>query len=95
MLLATERLREHFRYADEDVHAIIAELATIADVTGEITDLPSVVRDPNDDMIIACAITAEASYLVTRDKDLLTLGTHKTITILNPEAFIALLRASS
>jgi uncharacterized protein len=53
-----------------------------------------VVRDPNDDLILAAAIVAKAEYLVTRDDDLLSLGKHKRITILTPEAFPAALRES-
>jgi hypothetical protein len=53
-----------------------------------------VVRDPNDDMILAAAIVAKAKYLVTRNNDLLSLGKHKRITILTPEAFLAVLRES-
>ena len=61
-----------------------------------VTDLPplaGVVRDPNDDMILACAIAAHASYVVTRDRDLLALSSYEDITIMTPEAFLGLLRA--
>ncbi|MEA2872201.1 MAG: uncharacterized protein QOH67_2177 [Hyphomicrobiales bacterium] len=51
-----------------------------------------VVRDPNDDMILACAIAASADYLITRDKDLLILDKHEGIAILTPEAFLQVLR---
>lgn len=63
-----------------------------------ITDLPQVrgvVRDPNDDMVVACALRAGADYIVTRDKDLLSLGTHEGIRIVTPRQFLDLLDASS
>jgi predicted nucleic acid-binding protein len=44
-------------------------------------------------MILACAIAAHASYVVTRDRDLLSLGSYEAITIMTPEAFLGLLRA--
>ena len=53
-----------------------------------------VVRDPDDDMIIGCAIAADADYLVSRDKDLLSLGSHEGISIIAPEAFLQILRAT-
>ena len=49
-------------------------------------------RDPNDDMVLATARAADATYLITRDLDLLTLQTYEGITILTPEAFMAILR---
>lgn len=32
-----------------------------------------IVLDPNDDMFISCALAANASYIISGDKDLLTL----------------------
>lgn len=61
-----------------------------------LTDLPpltDVVRDPNDDTVVATALAADAAYLITRDRDLLSLQTYENITILTPEACMALLRA--
>ena len=46
-------------------------------------------------MVIACALAADASYLVTRDKDLLTLGTYHNVQIIKPEEFIQLVRKRS
>ena len=40
----------------------------------------------------ATARAADATYLITRDLDLLTLQTYEGITILTPEAFMAILR---
>ena len=59
------------------------------------TDLPQlavVIRDPNDDMVIATAQRAQAAYIVTRDKDLLSLQYYEGITMITPEAFIAIVR---
>jgi predicted nucleic acid-binding protein len=43
-------------------------------------------------MILACAVAASASHVVTRDPDLLSLDTYAGIAIVTPEAFLALLR---
>ncbi len=44
-------------------------------------------RDRDDDAILACALSAEADYLVTGDADLLELGTFKGIKIVTPRDF--------
>jgi predicted nucleic acid-binding protein len=44
-------------------------------------------------MIIATAKRAQAAYIVTRDKDLLSLEMYEDITMLTPEALIAIVRA--
>jgi predicted nucleic acid-binding protein len=41
-------------------------------------------------MVIATAIRAQAGYIVTRDDDLLSLQTYESITIVTPEAFMAI-----
>ena len=59
------------------------------------TDLPQVavvIRDPNDDMVVATAQRAQAAYIVTRDKDLLSLQHYEGITMITPEAFMVILR---
>lgn len=39
-------------------------------------------RDPDDDPVLACALGAGAALIVTRDRDLLDLGTFQEIRIL-------------
>jgi putative PIN family toxin of toxin-antitoxin system len=49
--------------------------------------LQSVCRDPDDDVILACALEAKADYLVTGDMDLLELKVFKGIQIVTPRDF--------
>lgn len=92
VLLTRKHLRDRYRYDDEDVREFIAGLQVLAEVTAEITDVRRVVRDPNDDIVIACAIAVDADYIVTRDKDLPDLQRHDDITIVSPEEMLARLR---
>lgn len=43
---------------------------------------PVIVNDPDDDAVLACALTARADAIVSGDSDLLTLQTYKGIPIL-------------
>lgn len=43
----------------------------------------AVVRDPDDDQVIACALAAEAKVIVSGDLDLLALGSYQSIDILS------------
>lgn len=45
-------------------------------------------------MVIACGLGARADYIVTRDKDLLSLGAHEGIRIVTPRQFLDLLEQS-
>ena len=44
-------------------------------------------------MIIACALEAGADCIVTRDKDLLSLGSDEGISMVTPRQFLDLLAA--
>ncbi len=43
-------------------------------------------------MVVACAIAAKADFLVSRDKDLLTIGSYEAIDMVTPELFLHILR---
>jgi uncharacterized protein len=56
------------------------------------TPLSGIVRDPGDDMVLACAIDGRADTIVSRDKDLLSLGAFRGSAIIPPEVFRQQLR---
>jgi len=62
----------------------------ISEATQTVSHAPMVsgiCRDPDDDQILSCALSAKADYLVTGDKDLLELKEFHGIRILTPAAF--------
>lgn len=71
-----------------EISAIVSEAAS--EILHNLDPIPNICRDPNDDMIIACAIDAAADYIVTGDEDLLILKRYKDIVIINPRNFEAL-----
>ena len=71
-----------------EVSAIVSEAAS--EILHNLGPISNICRDPNDDMIIRCAIDAAANYIVTGDEDLLILKRYKDIVIINPRDFEAL-----
>ena len=90
--LAYSRIRMRYDYTDEDVADFLNRIRVAANVVTELPHVTVVTRDPNDDMVIATAVRAQAAYIVTRDKDLLSLQQYEDITVMSPEAFIAIVR---
>ena len=85
------RLRDKYGLAEHmfDIAFILWEQAEV------ISDLPvvRVSKDPDDNKFLAASLGGLAHYLVTGDKkDLLSLGEHKGIQIVNPESFLSVLR---
>ncbi len=56
---------------------------------GEITI--TICRDPGDNRILETAVVGGCDYIVTGDKDLLTLGIYKGIRIMKPADFLTVL----
>ena len=48
-------------------------------------------EDPDDDKYIAAAVEGRAAFVVTGDPDLLDIGEHEGVRIVNPRAFLDLL----
>jgi putative PIN family toxin of toxin-antitoxin system len=92
VLFEREHLRRRYPYTDEDVIEFCQFLQRSFSLVTELPPLTGIVRDPNDDMIIATARRADAAYIVSRDNDLLVLQQYEGITIITPEAFMALVR---
>jgi putative PIN family toxin of toxin-antitoxin system len=54
----------------------------------------SVARDPDDNVVLECAVDGQADAIVTGDDDLLCLKTFRRISILTPRQFLNTLRTS-
>ena len=52
-------------------------------------------RDPKDDKFLACAVEGHAHYLVTGDKDLLTIRRYRGVAVVNPGQFLLALELHS
>lgn len=71
----------HFALLEESLR----EDAEIAKLGGQTV---KVSRDPGDDKIIETAITGKCQYIVSGDKDLLTLGNYQGVQIIMPADFL-------
>lgn len=81
-------LTKKFKISSADVSEITA---IVKDAAFEVIDQPKpiagICRDKNDDMVIACAVSADADYIVTGDEDLLVLKKYKNVLIIKPRNF--------
>lgn len=70
-MLSRPELRAKFtQLTDDTVRIIVAAFTNVIEVT--ITTDQAISRDLKDDMFLLLAAEAEASYIVTEDKDLLS-----------------------
>jgi putative PIN family toxin of toxin-antitoxin system len=69
----------------EQAIALLREEATVTPI---IATVSGVATHPEDDFILATAVSGKAAYLVTGDTQLRKLGTFKRVTILSPAEFL-------
>lgn len=50
--------------------------------------ITGICRDPDDDKFLACAVSASAAFVVSGDRDLLDLGSYKSIRTISPSDFL-------
>ena len=76
---------------DEQRARAVRLLARRARFTPITVEVRSVASHPEDDLILATAVSARADYLVTGDRQLLKLQSYLGVTIVSPRDFLALL----
>lgn len=79
----------------DEASAIIAELSAIATVVDLTVDVRGVATHAEDDLVLATALSGQATILCTRDKQLLKLHPYEGIAILSPGEFLALLESEA
>ncbi len=65
----------------QGLNELVEVYAAIVKRVEPATISPGVVRDPKDEMVLACAIGGKADCIVTGDQDLLTLQVYEGIPI--------------
>lgn len=71
--------------------ALVRDEATVTPV---IVEVRGVATHPEDDVVLATAVSNKADYLVTGDTKLLRLGTYKGVRIVSPREFLGNLAAT-
>ena len=80
-------LFKKFSASKEQIRTATRLISEAAQIVSHASVVSGICRDPDDDQILSCALSAEADYLVTGDSDLLELKEFHGIRILTPAAF--------
>lgn len=95
LLDETERTLEKPYFAQRLTRAQRAKVITLlrreAVVTPLTIDITGVATHPEDDLVLAAAISAGAAYLVTGDRQLQALGSYSDVRIVSPRQFLQIL----
>ena len=76
--------RPKFNLSTDEVTYLTTELENLFVITFPKVKIRAVKKDPDDDMILECAIESNADLIVSGDSHLLELGQWQGINIKNP-----------
>lgn len=77
--------------SDTNAEQMLAQVRQLAEIVDP-PPLPTPVnRDPDDDVVVALAVAAQADLIVSGDDDLLVLGAYAGIRILSPADALAII----
>ena len=83
----TEVLVKKFHFTPDKIY-LVEELIKENFTIVQPSEIVNIVRDKDDNRVIEAAIKGKCQYIVTGDRDLLELKTHKEIKIVTPEIFL-------
>ena len=83
-----EKLIEKFGYAADLANEAVSLLRSRMELVAPAMSERQVCRDPDDDNILAAALSGKCDCIITGDKDLLVLKSYEGIDILSPRDFI-------
>lgn len=100
VVLSREIVEEYVRVGEEladrfpavDLRPALELLAVSATLVPSPPLPEPVSRDADDDKFLACALAAGADYVVSGDRDLLDVSSHKGVFVVSPRNFVDLLR---
>lgn len=84
--------RPQFGLSIQFVHNTVAELTALAEWVAPKKHHHLVEEDPSDNLVLDCAVEAEADYLVTGDSHLLRLQKCGKVRIVTPQDILEVLQ---
>lgn len=79
--------RPKFRLTENEVHRVLAAVASVAEVVDTTTTIRAVLDDPDDDRFLELAIDGRADYIISGDRHLLDLKAFRGIPIVRAADF--------
>jgi uncharacterized protein len=81
--------------SERDIDGIVTAYRNACEWVPSPEFVPRVVRDPDDDHVVALALAGRADLLVSGDSDLLALRQHRGVPIVNPTQALAIIVEST
>ncbi len=81
-VLGRDKFAKRLHLANVTVRELISGYSTLAHSIRVRTIMPVILNDPDDDHVLACAVSAHVDFIVSGDGHLKTLGKYEGIAVL-------------
>ncbi len=89
-----DKLRSKLNFSEEMVAETIVDYLAFLSLVKVPGELKFIVNDPDDDVVLECALVAQADYIVSGDRrHLLPIGSYEGISIVTATDFLAIVAA--
>ena len=79
------KLLVKLKFTHDQVNFIIKRINRLSIVIETKEKITQIVRDPDDNKILECAVTGNANLIVSSDQDLIQLKSYRNIPIIHPK----------
>jgi uncharacterized protein len=87
-VLQYPRIRGRFQPREENIRRFFRLIFRKAIITKDLYSIERITDDPSDNIFLACAMEAEADYIVSRDPHLRNLKQFRRIEIIDVKTFV-------
>lgn len=91
--LRSRRLKRYLAWSDADLSEFLAHVRQAALIVTPTERIDVIKDDPADNRVLEAALAGGAEYIVTGDRHLLDLASHRGVSIVTPARFVAVLAA--
>ena len=91
-VLTYPRVQRNIKFSEQEIITFLKRLSAAAVAIDPPHRLEVIETDPADNRVLECAVVGSATYIVTGDSHLPDLKTYQQIVILEPAAFLAVLK---
>ena len=88
-------LRRDFEEPDEMIQRQIGLIVEYSDIVAVNRKVDAVKSDPEDNKILACAVSCDADYIVSGDRHLLELREYESVKIVTAKQFVDIVEKST
>lgn len=85
------RSRKYSNWTEDEVRQFVGDVKEIAQEITLDSIEPVIADDPDDDIVLATAVTGRADYIISGDRHLLDLKEYKGVPIMTAARFLELL----